>query len=190
MCITLICKTAVHTAMYLKLYHSLQYVSHRAMEAVFSMLMTTRTGRILVTCVVALAWMVVSSALILLNKWIMVADQFEYPLFLSGLGMLFSSCASYICCRVWFWWAELSSAAFRDHFPCPWKVHSVRQPCTGFPLDRSPGDHRMAHLRVQNPPHGPVDGNHTSTGQCCLLVPGCFINSNAQGRLLIGFGWH
>ncbi len=71
----------------------------RAME-VLRTIMASRTGRILVTCSVALAWMTVSSGLIFLNKWIMSADKFEYPMFLAGLGMLFSGFASFTCCRV------------------------------------------------------------------------------------------
>lgn len=63
-------------------------------------LMASKFGCILVTCIVAGLWMTVSSGLIFLNKWIMSADKFEYPMFLAGLGMLFSGCASFVCCRV------------------------------------------------------------------------------------------
>ena len=45
-------------------------------------------------------WMAVSSGLIILNKHLMSTDGFHFPMALSGLGMLFSSVASYICCRV------------------------------------------------------------------------------------------
>ncbi len=40
------------------------------------------------------AYLATSSTLILLNKWIMVAKQFPYPMFLAGLGMAFSSGAA------------------------------------------------------------------------------------------------
>ena len=63
-------------------------------------LMASKVGRMLVTCVVAGMWMTVSSGLILLNKWIMSADKFEYPMFLAGLGMLFSGFGAFVCCRV------------------------------------------------------------------------------------------
>lgn len=47
-----------------------------------------------------LAWMAVSSGLILVNKYIMSTDRFHYPMALSGLGMAFSSVASWLVCRV------------------------------------------------------------------------------------------
>jgi hypothetical protein len=42
----------------------------------------------------------ISSALIILNKHLMSTDGFHYPMALSGLGMSFSSVASWLCCRV------------------------------------------------------------------------------------------
>ena len=42
----------------------------------------------------------ISSALIMINKYIMSTDGFAYPMALSCLGMLFSSVASYLACRV------------------------------------------------------------------------------------------
>ena len=42
----------------------------------------------------------VSSALIMINKYIMSTDGFAYPMALSCLGMLFSSVASFLACRV------------------------------------------------------------------------------------------
>lgn len=45
-------------------------------------------------------WMGISSALIILNKHLMSTDGFHYPMALSGLGMSFSSVASWLCCRV------------------------------------------------------------------------------------------
>ena len=45
-------------------------------------------------------WMGISSALIMINKYIMSTDGFAYPMALSCLGMLFSSVASYLACRV------------------------------------------------------------------------------------------
>ncbi|GMH42799.1 hypothetical protein BSKO_10718 [Bryopsis sp. KO-2023] len=53
-----------------------------------------------ITIVACVAWMMVSSGLILLNKHLMSDLKFEYPMTLSGSGMLFSSVASYIACRV------------------------------------------------------------------------------------------
>ena len=46
------------------------------------------------------AWMAVSSGLILVNKHCMSVDGFAYPMALSGLGMAFSSVASFLCCKV------------------------------------------------------------------------------------------
>ncbi|CAD7700494.1 unnamed protein product [Ostreobium quekettii] len=52
-------------------------------------------------CVAAsIGWMLASTALILLNKHLMVTDGFKYPMALSGMGMVFSSLASFLCCRV------------------------------------------------------------------------------------------
>ena len=45
-------------------------------------------------------WMAVSSALIMINKYLMSSDGFRFPMALSCLGMLFSSLASYLACRV------------------------------------------------------------------------------------------
>lgn len=50
--------------------------------------------------VACLAWMAVSSGLILVNKYIMSTDKFHFPMALSGLGMAFSSVASFLVCRV------------------------------------------------------------------------------------------
>ena len=47
-----------------------------------------------------LSWMAVSSGLILVNKYIMSTDKFHFPMALSGLGMLFSSIASFLVCKV------------------------------------------------------------------------------------------
>ena len=47
-----------------------------------------------------LGWMAVSSALIMINKYLMSSDGFRFPMALSCLGMLFSSLASYLACRV------------------------------------------------------------------------------------------
>ena len=53
----------------------------------------------LLTAAVCVAWMLASSALILLNKDLL-AGGFHYPMALSALGMSFSAVASFICCRV------------------------------------------------------------------------------------------
>ena len=47
-----------------------------------------------------IGWMAASSALIMINKYIMSSDGFRFPMVLSCLGMLFSSVASYAVCRV------------------------------------------------------------------------------------------
>lgn len=54
---------------------------------------------IMVLGVVALAWLCASSALIFLNKYLLVDLGFHYPMFLSGLGMLCSSMCSYALCK-------------------------------------------------------------------------------------------
>lgn len=48
----------------------------------------------------SVAWMSVSSLLILLNKHVMVDLGFKYPMTVSGLGMLMSGFLSYLSCRV------------------------------------------------------------------------------------------
>ncbi|KAG7674874.1 putative sugar phosphate/phosphate translocator [Nannochloris sp. 'desiccata'] len=52
----------------------------------------------IIAIVSSIAWMSVSSGLILLNKSIL-SNGFPYPMTLSGLGMGFSSIASYITCH-------------------------------------------------------------------------------------------
>ncbi|KAL4439240.1 hypothetical protein ABPG77_004142 [Micractinium sp. CCAP 211/92] len=56
-------------------------------------------SKVVVAVVASLAWMSVSSGLILLNKDLL-SHGFHYPMALSGLGMAFSGTASYVCCRV------------------------------------------------------------------------------------------
>lgn len=58
-----------------------------------------RALQLVVAVVASLAWMSVSSGLILLNKDLL-SHGFHYPMALSGLGMAFSGTASYVCCRV------------------------------------------------------------------------------------------
>ncbi len=53
-----------------------------------------------VTAAGCVGWMGVSSALIMVNKYLMSTDGFHYPMALSCLGMLFSSLASWFACRV------------------------------------------------------------------------------------------
>ena len=55
--------------------------------------------RLVIAVLSSLLWMSVSSALILLNKSLLT-HGFGYPMALSMLGMLFSSVASYIVCKV------------------------------------------------------------------------------------------
>lgn len=57
-------------------------------------------GSMLLGLGVGVVWMVVSSALIFLNKHLMSTGGFHFPMALSGLGMAFSAFASYFCCRV------------------------------------------------------------------------------------------
>ena len=47
-----------------------------------------------------LVYMSISSGLIVLNQQLMNEDGFRYPMALSGLGMGFSTVASYIACKV------------------------------------------------------------------------------------------
>ena len=56
--------------------------------------------RQVVTVAGCVGWMGVSSALIMVNKYLMSTDGFHYPMALSCLGMLFSSVASWFACRV------------------------------------------------------------------------------------------
>jgi drug/metabolite transporter (DMT)-like permease len=55
---------------------------------------------IMVLGVVTLAWLCASSALIFLNKYLLVDLGFHYPMFLSGLGMLCSSVCSFALCKM------------------------------------------------------------------------------------------
>lgn len=62
------------------------------------------------TIVACVGWMAISSALIMINKYLMSTDGFHYPMALSCLGMLFSSVASFLACRV-----SPLSLAIRSH---------------------------------------------------------------------------
>ncbi|GLC37079.1 hypothetical protein PLESTB_001393700 [Pleodorina starrii] len=55
---------------------------------------------VLTVVVVSAAWMTASSALIILNKYIMVALLFEYPMALTCLGMFMSGLLAFVCCHV------------------------------------------------------------------------------------------
>jgi hypothetical protein len=55
--------------------------------------------QVVIAVVASVAWMSVSSGLILLNKDLL-SHGFHYPMALSGLGMAFSAAASFFCCRV------------------------------------------------------------------------------------------
>jgi hypothetical protein len=55
--------------------------------------------QVLFAILASLAWMAVSSGLIMLNADL-ISHGFPYPFALSGLGMSFSSVASFLCCRV------------------------------------------------------------------------------------------
>ncbi|MEW5300114.1 MAG: hypothetical protein WDW38_002951 [Sanguina aurantia] len=60
----------------------------------------SRTGiiRICFAVLAAVSWMVVSSLLILLNKYLMVDLGFRYPMFVAGTGMVMSGLLSYVVC--------------------------------------------------------------------------------------------
>ena len=44
--------------------------------------------------------MCVSSGLVVLNKYLLSYTGFQYPMALSGLGMAFSTIASFLACKV------------------------------------------------------------------------------------------
>ena len=46
------------------------------------------------------SWMCVSTGLVVLNKYLLSTVGFCYPMALSGMGMAFSSVASFIACKV------------------------------------------------------------------------------------------
>lgn len=56
--------------------------------------------RALAAVLVSTVWMVISSALIILNKFIMVDYGFKYPMTVSGMGMFASGILGYLCCHV------------------------------------------------------------------------------------------
>ena len=90
-------------------------------------------------------WMVVSSALIMINKYLMSSDGFRFPMALSCLGMLFSSLASYLACRV---------GAYKPAWPIPRIV--VAGHCTAdimpcLQAERVPGSLRGSVLSVLSP---------------------------------------
>lgn len=69
--------------------------------------------RVLAAVVAVTSWMFVSSALILLNKYLMVDLKFKYPMTVAGMGMLASGIMSFLCCRV-FNWVEVKAPISRD----------------------------------------------------------------------------
>eukprot|EP00197_Chlamydomonas_leiostraca_P007176 CAMPEP_0202865760 /NCGR_PEP_ID=MMETSP1391-20130828/6339_1 /ASSEMBLY_ACC=CAM_ASM_000867 /TAXON_ID=1034604 /ORGANISM="Chlamydomonas leiostraca, Strain SAG 11-49" /LENGTH=328 /DNA_ID=CAMNT_0049545637 /DNA_START=127 /DNA_END=1113 /DNA_ORIENTATION=+ len=56
--------------------------------------------RVLAAVLAVTSWMFVSSALILLNKHLMVDLKFKYPMTVAGMGMFASGLLSFVCCRV------------------------------------------------------------------------------------------
>lgn len=56
-------------------------------------------SQLLIAVIASVTWMAISSGLIMLNKELL-SNGFPYPMALSGLGMSFSSVASFLCCRV------------------------------------------------------------------------------------------
>lgn len=63
-------------------------------------LLRLSTLRWLAAASLCILYMSVSTGLILLNKYLMTIDGFEYPLALSSSGMAFSSAASFVACKV------------------------------------------------------------------------------------------
>lgn len=59
-----------------------------------------RYVRVIAALVASTAWMTVSTLLVLVNRHILTDLGFSYPMTVSGLGMLASSIASFVCCRV------------------------------------------------------------------------------------------
>ncbi len=81
-------------------FQAMQCVLHHASAAVRCPASALPPApQVVVAVVASLAWMSVSSGLILLNKDLL-SHGFHYPMALSGLGMAFSGTASYVCCRV------------------------------------------------------------------------------------------
>eukprot|EP01025_Chloroclados_australasicus_P023379 TRINITY_DN2371_c0_g1_i6.p1 TRINITY_DN2371_c0_g1~~TRINITY_DN2371_c0_g1_i6.p1 ORF type:complete len:222 (+),score=12.53 TRINITY_DN2371_c0_g1_i6:59-724(+) len=56
--------------------------------------------RSVLAVLVCIAYMTVSSSLIVLNKYLMSDDGFHFPATLSGLGMVFSAILSFMVCKV------------------------------------------------------------------------------------------
>ena len=96
------------------------------------------------TVVACVGWMGVSSALIMINKYLMSTDGFRYPMALSCLGMLFSSVASYVACRVGL--LHFSAPATHHMREAPHvkrcllliQRHSAAWPCSPPPLHPTP----------------------------------------------------
>ncbi|GLI65022.1 hypothetical protein VaNZ11_008392 [Volvox africanus] len=56
--------------------------------------------RVVLAVLVSVAWMTISSGLIIVNKYIMVDLRFKYPMAVSVMGMAMSGLLSFVCCRV------------------------------------------------------------------------------------------
>lgn len=67
------------------------------------------------------SWMCVSTGLVVLNKYLLSNVGFCYPMALSGMGMAFSSVASFIACKV-------SGASLPTHSCCGVKVVGALAP--------------------------------------------------------------
>lgn len=67
------------------------------------------------------SWMCVSTGLVVLNKYLLSNVGFCYPMALSGMGMAFSSVASFIACKV-------SGASLPTHSCCGVKVAGAQAP--------------------------------------------------------------
>ncbi|GFR48613.1 hypothetical protein Agub_g10525, partial [Astrephomene gubernaculifera] len=56
--------------------------------------------RVVLAVLASTAWMVVSSGLIIVNKYIMVDLKFKYPMTVSVMGMAMSGLLGFACCRI------------------------------------------------------------------------------------------
>lgn len=65
--------------------------------------MTTDVQHAVVAVAVCMSWMLVSSGIVLLNKFLLSNDGFHFPFALASFGMCFSTVASFVVVRVLRW---------------------------------------------------------------------------------------
>lgn len=142
--------------------------------------------QLVIAVVASVAWMAVSSGLILLNKDLL-SHGFHYPMALSGLGMAFSGAASYLCCKVGAALWEVEQGSTQGWQTCG-PGHCALQPlarqqrepaggpaatsllpplpsltrlcAAGLQDSRGQEDYDTSFLRHQDPPSGPLHGTH------------------------------